>query len=694
MRMAIAATIPIIWGMATGNISDATWITLTAECICWMEIKGSFGQGARVLLAGIALTLLGALLGTFTATNLWLSVAGMMIVGFLAGLFKNLGDRGSGLAICLYVLFIFTNSFPVADAAGLWHRLELIAIGGVWNLFVGLFITVLTPAREPYRRTIALIWRAIAQQVNAVASGWDGKAARSNTRGIYLKEKEVRTAIDSSFHFYESMAHQVQQNDADEYHLAQFRKATALVASHITAISEELENINIKGTDEPLRLKLYAAMKALQQIAERMAVYVITLQPEEKLLLTTRVSRMSTLLELLKEYELEENTTLAQHVRRVIQLIERTIKLLESALQKLEEMGSDPAVYRSYPLIKTIFVLHPRHWVRNLQLLFNFDTFTARYALRAAAAATIGIFISKWFNVDHGYWIPFTAMIVTQPYFGATLKKSIDRVVGTVLGGLAAGLILRLPTGIYAKELMLFASFVFMVYFIRKHYAAAAFFITFSLVLLFNLEDSYHEWLLLIRALSTIGGAALAIIAGFAVLPSWDAKWLPVHLGNAIEGNYKYFVETFYQPQANWTRNKRSAESKNSNAFDSFNRFMQEPSLSKKKTYGLYYHVITHNVRITRELNNIHLEQEHSIEGTSPYTQEQQAAQINNCLEWFNNVMQQVQTLKGNHMPLQASREDISYPLTAHQKLYLDKMLIELKTLYRDLEKLNEKKAG
>ena len=692
MRMAIAATIPIVWGMATGRLQEAIWLALTAECICWMELKGSFGQGARVLLAGMLLTLVAAVLGTLTATNLWLSIICMLGIGFVAGLFKNLGDRGSGLAICLYVMYLLTNYYPVGNADEFYHRIWLVALGGVWNTFVGIFITLLMPAREPYRRTIALIWRSIGGLVDVVAKGWDGNGARSNSRGIYLKEKEVRTAIDNSFHFYESMAHQVKSDDENEYHLAQFRKATALVASHIAAISEELESLTIRDMDAPFRLKMYASLKAMQQTAERMAVYVITLQAEEKTLLNSRISRLHSLMQLLKEYPLPDNNEHLHTVKRVIQLQERTIKLIESALQKLDEMGSDEAVFRSYPLIKTIFVLHPKHWVRNLQLLFNLDTFTARYALRSAAGAMLGLFIYKWYGVDHGFWIPFTAMIVTQPYFGATIKKAFDRVIGTVLGGLAGGLILRFPTelGIHLKELMLFLSFLFMVYFIKKNYAASAFFITFSLVLLFNIEESYHEGLLLIRMASTIGGAALAIIAGFAVLPSWDAKWLPIHLGNAIAGNYKYFIETFYTPQANWTRNKRSAESKNSNAFDSFNRFMQEPSL-KKKAYGLYYHIITHNVRITRELNNIHLEQESRTDVLSGYTQEQQAAQINKCLEWFNKVMLQVQQLNNSDIALQTSSEELAYPLTQHQKIYLDKLLIELQTLHRDLEKLNHK---
>ncbi len=691
MRMAIAATLPVIWGIMTNNMAAATWITLTAECICWMELKGSFGQRLRVLAGGIVLSVIFSMLGSITGNNIWLSVVCMLFVGFFSGLFKNLGDRGAGLATCVYVLFIICNAYPVQNAAELEKRTLLVLAGGVWNALVGLAFTVFMPAQQPYRRTVALIWRSIAGLTGTIAKGWDGNGVRSNMRDIYLKEKEVRTAMDASFHLYEAMAHQVNKKDAHEYELAQVRKATSLVAANIIAISEELERLNIKDTDHPLRLKIYAALKALQQTAERMAVYVVTLKPEEELLLSSRISRMYKLMLLLKEYEEDNsNTPGIEHIRRTVQLIERSLRMIESSITGLQSMGDDLPVLQSYSLIKTVFILHPKHWLRNLQLLFNFNTFTTRYALRTAIAAAAALFIDKWFTIDHGYWLPFTVILVLQPYFGATLKKALDRVLGTVAGGIAGGLVLRLDPGLHLNEILLFISFILMVYYLRKQYAVAAFFITFSLVVLFNMETPVHPSLIYTRAFSTVGGAAIAIFAGFALLPTWDKKWLPTYLANAICNNYKYFMHTFFTTPGtvSWTRLKRSAESVNSNAFDSFNRYMQEPGFGKKP-YAIYYHLITHNVRITRELNNINLETENKQHTTAGAGKNQQQ-RINICLYWFKLNMQLAQSIAPNANISLSNGEEIqlTHTLSTHQMLYTDRMIIELKAMHKDLEKL------
>ncbi|RYZ48833.1 MAG: hypothetical protein EOP49_17645 [Sphingobacteriales bacterium] len=557
IRMAVAATVPIIWGTATGNLEAASWITLTAEAICWVELKGSFAQGMRVLLGGILLALVFSALGTLSADNIWIGTALMLLVGFLSGLFKNLGDRGSALGVSVFVLFIMGNALPVSDAAAFADRLLYVTIGGFWNLFVGIIATLIIPPQEPYRRTIALIWKANAGLVQIIGQGLDGKNLRASLREIYTREKQVRQALDSSLHFYESMAHQVSSGDKDEYQLAQIRKATSLVATHILAISDELESVGTGTLPQSYKLKAYSCLKALEETLERMAVYVILVKPEEELLLSSRMGKLSKNLLLLKEHKLEEGAPGKGNMQRIVQLLERTIRLIESSVTRLEPFQNELPVYRSYSLIKTLYILHPKHWWRNIKLLFNLNTLTARYAFRTAMAAALALFIYKWFKIDHGYWLPFTVIIVLQPYFGATFKKAIDRVAGTVAGGLVGGLLIRVPTGLYVKEFMLFVCFVLMVYYIRKRYSVAAFFITVSLVLLFDVEETINPWLILIRALSTVAGAAIAIVAGFALLPHWDRKYLPRNIFQAIQCNYQYFLFTFYSDKKplSWTRN-------------------------------------------------------------------------------------------------------------------------------------------
>ncbi len=688
--MGIAMVVPLAWGAATGHLEAAQWIALTAECICWVELRGSTSFRFRILLGGIFLALFFTLLGTLTGPSIGWSLLAMAFVGLLTSLFKNLGDRGSALAVCVFVLYIMSNEYPVSSTEGLQQRMLYVFIGGVWNLVVGMIASAFIRAQEPYRRSIAIIWKSISALISSVGQGWDGKRPRCGLHEIYVKEQLVRRAIDSSFQFYESSADQVKQQDSPEYPLAHTRKATALVATHVMAIGEELEGVGIKSLDDSLRLKLNALFKALQQLADRMAVYILTLKPEEELLLHSGIRRIRKLAMMIGEYPLEEPRQKAV-AKRVAQLTERLVRLVETSMRRMQEIGTELPVYRSYSLIKTLYVLHPRYLIRNIRLLFSFNTFMVRYAVRTALAATLALGISKWFDIERGYWIPLTVIIIIQPYFGATLRKAMDRIIGTVLGGIVGSLIRLLPTGLFLQELMLFIAAILTVYYLRRRYSVAAFFMTITLVLLFTIDQTFDPHMIWIRALSTLGGAALAIIAGFVLLPDWDSEWLPSYLAAAVSSNYTYMKATFVpeQQELTWTRYKRDAEVRNSNLYDSFIRYMREPAL-KKKQFVLYYQIVTHNMRLTRELNNINIEEDSGREGVAA-DPELQRQRIELVLELFNKVMVEVHELAPQQpsglIGLELAGKVRS--LTEEQLTYVNRMIIELKAMNYELERLN-----
>jgi hypothetical protein len=688
--MALSGTLPILWGLATGRIDDAVWITLTAEAISWVEMKGSFAWRVRTLLVGSLLAIFFAILGTITGNSILLSVLCMFGVGFVSTLLKNIGDRASNLALCVYLLFIICNAFPATEFNEIKHRFLLITIGAAWPVFVGIAASVIMPAEEPFRRQIALIWRSISALVETVSKSGTDTNIREVTGELYARENDVRTAINNSFEFYGNTADEVNVKDHQQYQLVQLRKNAGLVAINVIAIGEEMAHVTVADLSETYRVKAAALLSALKEAVSRISIFIVTLNPEEKLLAVSHINRLKKLTAQISLYPLPEGEKQTIAIQRILQLTGRTIKLLESAIQRIEHMGTDVPVYRSYSFVKTLFILKPKYFLGSLRVLFNLNSFTTRYALRSAIAATAALFIYKWFNIDHGYWLPFTVMIVIQPYFGATFTRAFERVGGTLLGGLAGSLLLHLPTGLHIKEGILFLTFILMVYYIRKRYAIAAFIITLNLVLLFNLQAAYNDMLMVTRALCTIGGALFAVISGFALLPTWDKKWLPSHLAEAIKSNYEYFIATFYShaPVTNWTKYKRSVESRNSNVFDSFNRYMQEPGKEKSE---VYYDLVTYNVRITRDLNNIHLEQEEKRADRNTNATDTQQARINHAYHLFNTVLKDLQKLDDLKPKVMVYESTALAPfqLNDAQMIALEKLIIELKAMHEDLDELH-----
>lgn len=712
IRVAMSVTVPLMFGVLSGKGSGAEWMAIAAECVSFIELKGNIGQRVRLLISASLLSVLFCIAGSLAGNFIWISLPGMLAVGFLSGLFKNLGDRGMGLALSVYIFYIITSAYPTDTAAALWSRCGWVALGSLWTVLVGLCSFLFIRIGTPYRRTIAAIWKSVASLAHVTGKGWDGTSTRSSIREIYLKEKEVRTAIDASLFLFEETTDQVNKSQKIKYALAQSRRYASLVSLHIIQISETAEQLYKLTGDRQLMVQLHSLFRSLEQIGERMEIYLLTLKEEERILVYSRIERMRKILAQIAALPETEQPAVTGQLRKVMILSERVAKLVERSLDLLTHPG-ERRVYRAYSFAQTLNILHPRYVKSNIRQLINLDSITTRYALRIGIAAFAGTLIGYLLSEDgrfalflhteydiplfqlrhHGYWIPFTAIIVSQPYFGATLKKGLERSIGTIAGILVGTGFLLLPFPAVARFVLVFFSSVFLIYFLRRQYSVATFFITLMLIGLLAIDPQFDAGLMKTRIFCTLIGSALAIGAGFLLLPSWDKDQLPRFLAEAITANFNYFQRTFYanEEQLPWTKLKRIAESRNSNAFDSFTRFMQEPVMRRKKGYANYYYLLTHNVRITRELNNFHSETELEDEKVPIREKEKFYQVLYECDDLFRENGQLLRK-SGNSFvedkflktfPEEGFRNQTP---TESQMVYMEKMLIELKAINASLQ--------
>jgi hypothetical protein len=141
---------------------------------------------------------------------------------------------------------------------------------------------------------------------------------------------------------------------------------------------------------------------------------------------------------------------------------------------------------------------------------------------------------------DHGHWISLTMLIVIQPYFGATRKKGIERIVGTVAGIVLGGaiMLLPLPHDVFVGLLIIVSFFV--AYFLRNNYKVGVFFVTIMMVILMQISQQASWELIGWRVLSTLIGALLAVVASYVFWPVWEKKRFPPLMEYALLQNKNY----------------------------------------------------------------------------------------------------------------------------------------------------------
>lgn len=66
-----------------------------------------------------------------------------------------------------------------------------------------------------------------------------------------------------------------------------------------------------------------------------------------------------------------------------------------------------------------------------------------RYAFTLACMSCLGLGIAQYLNVERGYWVVGTIMIVMMPDHYSSLYKSFQRLLGTTIGVIAASLVIK-----------------------------------------------------------------------------------------------------------------------------------------------------------------------------------------------------------------------------------------------------------
>lgn len=167
-----------------------------------------------------------------------------------------------------------------------------------------------------------------------------------------------------------------------------------------------------------------------------------------------------------------------------------------------------------------------------------------RFAVRVALAVWAGLWVvDRLPYAAHGYWILVTIVVILKPTFSMTKQRWVDRVIGTLVGCVAAVLILRFIHDPRILLALLFLSMAAGVAFVTIKYRYTVMATCVQILLQFNLLMPDSKALVNERLVDTLIGAVIASIFSF-VLPNWEYRNLPRLVENVLEANRRYIRAT------------------------------------------------------------------------------------------------------------------------------------------------------
>ncbi len=162
-----------------------------------------------------------------------------------------------------------------------------------------------------------------------------------------------------------------------------------------------------------------------------------------------------------------------------------------------------------------------------------------RHATRLGITLALAVALVNALGVRRGYWVTLTVVLLLQPHAPAAFTKILQRVGGTVGGGILASLV---ATYVHARLLKLaivtaFAATSTAV--LQINYGLFSMFLTPTFVLLAEMGAD-DPTLSRTRILNTLAGAGLALVSTLVLWPSWERDRLPDTLASAIEALASY----------------------------------------------------------------------------------------------------------------------------------------------------------
>jgi uncharacterized membrane protein YccC len=539
-RASLATVIPLAVGQLLDRAGAATWMSLGGFNSALSDRGGSYTTRAGTMAALMAASATTAMLATVVSGHFVATLIATFAVAFVASAMRVWGNSGVSIGGASLSVYVVALAIPATHLTEALERAGYILLGGLWAMAIALVVWPLRPYR-PARLAIADAYSALADYVAQLAA--DSEVHHTSEWPIAFTPGHtttVRTALERAGTVLLQLRRGKPAAAERGERLLVLMESADQIFGHCVALGETLATLRGEGRIDAAHDACIAQLREIASSARLLAAAVVAEQGSAEIAVRWSGAPVRAIL---ATHAGEPSTPQYEYAATILDRAAQFASSASSTVQALNDGGGDRQT-AGVSVARSPVASEPADdtaWWTALRSVLSPDSLIVRFALRVAVVTTLAVALTEQLELKRGYWVTITVIVILQPYTGVTLTRAVQRVLGTVLGGLLAaglGASFHDPRAVLVIVTLFVACCVAL---LPVNYGAFSVFLTPTFVLL--AEASAGDWHLAgTRVMNTLLGGALALGGARFLWPSPERKRFPSYAAAALTANSDYLA--------------------------------------------------------------------------------------------------------------------------------------------------------
>jgi uncharacterized membrane protein YccC len=439
LRNTAAVIVPLALGIAAGRVGVGLWISVGAIVTMYSDQPGPYRQRLLRLLAVSAAGGCAAFIGMVLGAHLTALLAATVAISFAGALLVVFGDAAGRIGMAAMILLVITAASPARGPVTALASAALIAGGG---LLLTLFSIAAWPLQRygPEREALAAVYHGLASLARQPIVDSDAAPGLSDgmtaLQHMLLGPHRARGAVMDSFGVLLEVAERIRLELTALAGEGPGGSIGRLVESEAATLLDDIGRTIMAGTDsgQAMARSLQALRAVEAEIPQTGSATPESAAPEA---MPAEAAPQPP--------PAAPGLSQARHFHALCGQLAAAARnagraSTAGALRaEAEDLQLPRAIRPQSPLAILLATVTPR-------------SAAFRHAVRTAACLTLALWIGRFLELSHGYWIPMTVAIVLRADYGATFSYGLLRVAGTIMGLMLTTAVLHfLPPGPWAS---------------------------------------------------------------------------------------------------------------------------------------------------------------------------------------------------------------------------------------------------